>query len=505
MSTVSYPSGLSTDPVSFPILENLSQKVADPSTNCCTKVQDVAAMRIELFRKRDIVNFVYTSPLFEYVENKDRAIARLWTVSKKGNTAKKMDELASLLKKGPMTIWHPLFSDSDWKDLVVLTHIAKRIDGHQLGTVFYWKSAMRRYGDRSLKELPLFLSNGSIHPEARRIMQETAKSLLTDQELDEWFLRMKDVPASEQQLLVGEVISDGAFALDKYTEFVDKDMPIEEFLPLYKLIFRAKNEESPTVMDAVAHVAQLHLFNLGTATYLLPNGSREVRACRIFPSTKMADVFYGMKGGHCRFVFRFGVGECLRDNGLNGERDIALYNPYQGHPERADGYVALLDLFTSHDLCYHAYIVSCIPEAHQKLFIEIGDLFVPKTRSSDPLAWFFARRCYDLECVPYRIDQRKRFPLCSDEDCFIQSLERFFITAAHLKCSTELQELYARKDLQETQKDQLVYGMLRNRRPFCKPSAFKKIIAHFESKEHRSPSEEVILEKLKKSLLLSPS
>lgn len=445
------------------------------------KVLDVAiAIIFASISIRDIVRFVNHSKLFYYVKDKNGAINRLVTVSRKTFTANKLERIAS------MTMRDPLFKDPDFEDLIVLARITNRIDDYQLGTFFYWKSVMRRYGERPLREVPLFLLNGSVNPEAKKIMQETTSAVLTDAGIEEWFQQMKGMPPSEQRLLMGEMIFDGAPIVNDYCQgMFNRNLNNYERLQLYKAAIQGQEGSRPTIMDAV-YVTGLNLFN-------------RVGGNRMFPSMRMADVLFRMKGGHCRLAFRFGVGPTLRENGLYGERDIALRNSYQLAPVRADGIFAPFDEYTSHDLNFHAYLVNLMPREHQRLFIEIGDLFARESEKphADPMMWYFADRYYDMECPPY-LGRKDRLT-----EAFLLNLYETLTIAVHRKLLAELQKIYANKDMLDTQKDELALQVFENAVPYDDSVALRKMIDHFASKKNRTPLEEAALLELNKLLFLS--
>lgn len=328
--------------------------------------------------KKSIETFVQTSQLFEYVRDKKGATERLDAVANKAETPKKLLQLIEMLNRGPMDTKGALFKDADLEDLTVLAHLSGKITDGQLGTVFYWKSAYKLNGNKkgTVKEVPLFLKDGKINPIARQMMLQTVSPpgedslnypILTKEEVEKWFEAMRSLPASEQRFLVG------------------------------------KDPEEPTIMDVLYNGVQFNLFNqlqCKDDTY------------RFYPSTGMVKTLFGIPKGsqNIKLVYRFGAGRTLRNNGLRGERDITLRNPYQLTPKKADYFAAPGAEYTSHDLVYHAYIVNFVPLEEQRLFIELGDIFAKEATNNHDLNYYIADRFYDMECALYRPELANKLP-----------------------------------------------------------------------------------------------
>ena len=96
-----------------------------------------------IFGMNPIQHFVTTDPLFRYVPNKPAAIEVLQATHRSPDTGHILDRIETLFNKGPMTIRDPLFLKEQFDALIVLAHIAKKITITQLGTAFYWRSALR--------------------------------------------------------------------------------------------------------------------------------------------------------------------------------------------------------------------------------------------------------------------------------------------------------------------------------------------------------------------------
>lgn len=297
---------------------------------------------------KQLENFIKSSELFEHVRDKQGAVDRLEAVASKKATPKKLLRLSDLGQ------------DADIDDLTVLAHLSGKISADQLATMFYWRSAYKLYSDKNVvQEIPLFLKDGRINPFARTIIAKTVAPvgkgkipILTNQEIEKWFYLMKRQPASEQRLLLG---------------------------PQLKIF---------TVMDAIFR-ADANLFN---------RIKHKGKNYRLFPTMGMVKTLFAMHkdAQDIRLVYRFGASHSVRNNGLRGERDITLRNPYQLTPKKADYFPAPWADYTSHDLLFHAYIANFVPLEHQRLFVELGDMFAKEANH------YLADRFYDMECDSYR-------------------------------------------------------------------------------------------------------
>lgn len=325
--------------------------------------------------QKRIATFVGSSQLFEYVRDKKGAIARIEAVANKAETPKKLAELINLLNKGPMNAIGPLFQNADIDDLVVLAHLSGSITDGQLASVFYWKSAYKLCSDQKalMKEVPLFLKDGKINPSARSMMRVTVQPvndlhlpLLTNEEIEKWFEVMRSFPPSEQRLLAGP------------------------------------RPETFTIMDAI-YDADVNIFNR-IAIKIKDNTT----SYHLFPSMGMVTTLFGMvkDSQNIRPVYRFGATHSLRENGLRGERDILLRNPYQLTPKTADYLKAPWALSTSHDALFHLLLVNFVLRSHQRLFIELGDMLAKEAADKDDIQGYIADRFYDMECMAYRLDHR---------------------------------------------------------------------------------------------------
>ncbi len=337
-----------------------------PSVRGVTPVDRPSPLELEP-KDATIRTFVQNEPLFKYVAEKEEAIARLVVVREKTETQKKLQILAVLFNTGPMTIRHPLFQDSDFEELIVLACISSKITIDQLGTAFYWKSALNHYKNNIL-EVPLFGQNKKeVNPIAKGYIKQCVQQsfdrshdILNDLQLTNWFESMREQPASEQLFL----LSKGGFA--GWGDMMKQDGTNYE---RSRILYNNLEEKNITIMGLVSSCNKEYndpdLFNQveikGDGVY------------RMVSSFGMNSALYAEIGGKAKLVSRFGMSKSLRENGLRAERDIALRSKFAKTLETADGAPAPFEEMTSHDLVYHAYITNRTPVWSQTLNIALAD------------------------------------------------------------------------------------------------------------------------------------
>lgn len=369
----------------------------------------------------EISAFIGSSTLFAYVGGKGGAIDRIDSVAVKGGTGGKLRELVRLFNEGPMSVKHPLFRDSDFADLIVLAHISGGISEMQLGTAFYWKSALEHYGYDSVQEMPFFDADGKVVANVQSIMKETVKlsgnlRIASDDQLAIWFEEMKARPASEKMFIHFPYLFCGQDALLHLKCRVDI---LEMVKGLVSFFERRYLLNSPTILDAIYVTGGGNLFN---------RIEFEGDSHRMCISMGAACTLFAIVGGKARGVVRFGISESLRENGLTTTRDISVRSPYADLPDEADDYWAPFDEFTAHDLLYHLPIVAFMPREHQRLFIDLSDILRAKGERD------LADRCEDMECLTYRKE--------TGVGPFLQSLEFHAIAACDRKTLRDLRETY---------------------------------------------------------------
>lgn len=383
-----------------PVLDPLDVRVSSAASVLAVTVTAEPSFFLP---KEQIGCFVTNAPLFAYVSEKDHVIEGLVATSKKLSTPRKLSNLVELLNRGPMTIKDPVFRDADFADLVVLAHVSEKITILQLATVFYWKSALEHHRDKEIIEIPLFLENGQVNPDAKTIMMETVlanKELKKKPDVEHWFRRMKKEPASERMFLCTKVGNKGLQFLQSLTrKGRSYSQKAQEIMTLVGDAFQTEN--TPTILDAVRFHSKPHFFHRIT---------HQKRDCQMFASVSMANQMFEFIGKQAAMVPRFGVSDSLRENGIRHERDVALQSPYASLPNRADGFLAPYDEFTAHDFIYHAFLVNGIPKEHQTLFITLAD----KIREIDPK---LAGMIEDMESALYVVEKKG-----NPEEIFMQYL-----------------------------------------------------------------------------------
>lgn len=492
---------------------------------------DLLAIKMKPVINRDaIVRFVKTSLLFRPVIEKGAAIERLNKVANKPETVEKLNRLALLFNRRPKTntdfIADPLFSDQDFEDLVVLTHLARQINYSQLATAFYRKAILDDYGSIPLQEVPLFLPDGKINPEARQIIklilktptaprnpasqvmeklreetktQQTpthAAMILQDHEIDRWFLHMQSAPASERMLLIGEMRFEGVQAINTFKEnWANSEIESQERLNMFQEAYQA------TIMDAL-YAARSNLFNRVRVSV---DGAKDA-LYRIFPSIEMAKTLFRMQGDHCHLLFRFGI----IDTHSSGKRNIALPSSYQTLPTRVEGFRAAPHDHTSYNLCCNAYLASLIPEEEQTMFNEIGDTFVQESRKrNNPYMQFIADRCYNMNTPLYRPEMQGEIrdsmlllrklgaEEWNNEARFVHSLFRFIPSAIERRLMSQMETIYEREGISDARKDELASRLLDESVgesiASLKVCAFGIFISHFLGKAKLTPFEQNVL------------
>ncbi len=425
--------------------------------------------------QEQIRTFVQTTPLFAYVRNKSEATAKLEAVQQKASTSLKLQNLARLFNGGPMTLKDPLFEDPDFEELVVLACISGKITTTQLGTAFYWKSALNHYKDQEIHEVPLFLTGGPVNPVARAYMKQGIASthgrfpdILNDEQLDHWFEEMRKCPASEQIFLHTRRRSAGAESLNRAQTLYDRAL-------LVNSDYNTSPSTTITVMDIIYSSGQTNLFN---QIELEKDGTH-----RVIPSMGMISTLFN--GGSARMVVRFGMSKSMRENGLQGERDVGIRSSFAKTFNTADGYAAPYEEFTSHDF-YHFYIANCTPRDAQKLTIDLADTLREHGEKD------LADACEDME------HRRFRHSFDSDEkaaEFFVDSVRTFAAADLGREISDIMREVITKKGDPE-QKEILLHDRIREKMAFIEEKKTKLMIAlkeTLEKKQSRSNFEDQVL------------
>lgn len=351
-----------------------------------------------------IEEFIQNNPLFLHVKDKEGALRSLISVAGKPDCREKLETLRSILYTSPMNWDDFIFNDRDLQELLVLLYIDGKITDCVLATIFYRISFIEEYltddvlalpnlPDAPWRDIPLFLPDGKVNPEARELIIQTSGKYLTDAQLEDWFAFMKKRPACEQSFLLGYPYSEGIKAVLAYQNAItlspmegirtylrQRDLP-----PLKKI----------TVADAVYQLGNFNLFKRVKDS----NGEPMIMG----PSYSM---YFGVlatenkswvEGEH--HVFHFGTG---KSPWYGDKRALMLKSKFAPIPEEADGFYAPGPTGMEHDI-YHlfkvriftalkahkalifAYLnefnksVALCKEKHPKAFNQIAKLLCKKT------------------------------------------------------------------------------------------------------------------------------
>jgi hypothetical protein len=269
-------------------------------------------------------------------------------------------KLASLPQKGVGDLvaalsiqnWDaPIFNDPHFPLYALEACHQKLITPAQFGTVQLYWSALQYHGKENVDAAPLFQQDGSVIPQAWDAIKETlylnsqtnsaeaglydpAVPLLNDQELAEFFRRVRQLPLSEQQLFI-----------------------VEDVIPI---------GNGPTISETIYQSIGYNIFCRNFE-----------HGARMIPSIGMMQEFLNVRFGDSAVQINPVLGhsslEDIRQNGLNGTRDMAVHFPGVELPDEADGFLAPWYDFTFHDF-YHAILASGAPAKYRPLLIKVADI-----------------------------------------------------------------------------------------------------------------------------------
>jgi hypothetical protein len=255
-----------------------------------------------------------------------------------------------------------------------------KITQHQFATImFFWVNHTQQ-GIRTGTVIFLFNSDGSINPKARQLLGATLKGRLekfSASEMDQFFEKMRKLPASEQ-------------------------------------CFFVRKMEKSYGFDIIASIqgSRIDLF------YDTQDGKMMIPSAGMMQS--FLDVRFKDQAVKINPVLGLSTEEDIRNNGLTGTRDMGLHFPGTTLPEQADDLEAIGYKFTYHDF-YHALVASNAPPEHRKLFIKLAD----SIKSSPlPYAQNLAKLMVDMEANAYTVIQEGYTPLAIAKD---QSDESFWM------------------------------------------------------------------------------
>lgn len=277
----------------------------------------------------------------------------------------------------------------------------------------YWKTSQ----DHQARSMALFNTNGSINEEARKIIKETLRLIvkepiyfLTDEQIEQLFKEMAQLPRSEQQFFI---------------------------IPSSK----------PKVVTAKAVIRELGINIFSEFT------EKDHDKCMI-ASFGLMQAFLKVKFGQDAVEMQPVIGlssiDDIRANGLNGQRDFAVHFPEVFLPGIADDVQALGFEFSYHDF-YHAFVASSAPKKFPPLYIQIADIVQTFKNQSNKASENKIQKMYeqfiDMDITTFRHELRNDSSL---NDLFWEYLDSIFEriecrTLKELKLKTEIAEKIGRE------------------------------------------------------------
>lgn len=378
---------------------------------------------------QSIRDFVLTSDLFKYVEDKEGAISELQSVVSEKGFERELDTLCNILQNSPRVCSELNYLNNNLLHLTVIAFMQGRIQDYQLATVFYRASVFKRYNSeeamailnpqtQGLSEVHLFAPYGDINPLAWDLIKQTmwirgkpSYEFIDDATLLQWFENMRSLPESEQVFIIGDIYTHGFANTQARIAKKEKKTPFEIYAGRY---LEPKLEQSD-ILDVA---------NLGPGFNIFNRVHYQGRAFRIFASVGMCEKLIEVAGGEKVHVFRFGAG----DSAWDGEnRVVSFASPYAILPSYADHYLADFELFTSHDLLYHLFKVSFIPKPIRTFFMVYSQVLkqTPAYRENPEAIGSLMDRISDLDIHFYDKGAReslKKFGL----DANLDSLQFWF-------------------------------------------------------------------------------
>jgi len=369
-----------------------------------------------------ITSFVNSSSLFAHVKDKKRAIKRIYDTAKNPENSPLLSQLVKILNIGPISDLNDLLLTPLLSDLTVLAVINKKITITQLATVFYTVSIFKRYNSKkilqlnlpSICEINLFKRRKSINPVAERYLNSIFADLPID--ITQFFYEIGNSRASAKRFFLAPCYTDGTTKIVQLRKSLLLTKTINNSDALHELLshmFSSNVRNRTTIMDAV-YAAKL------------TNHFREVVIdkinWRIYPSVKMMEVIFSLLQLSIKPIYRFGLTYDLKENGLNGNRDVSLRSPFALLPKTADNLYAPHDEFTSHDLIFHCFVAGSIPRPHQHLFLAFADIYIKLSNKSNPLIQL-ADRYIDMDPISYlKLLPGNRADLDKYNECFWQAV-----------------------------------------------------------------------------------
>lgn len=265
------------------------------------------------------------------------------------------------------------------------------------------KAAQQETPDKQAKAVDLFLENGEINPEVRKLIEATTqtpdqyntnlqdsskKPAANKEQIDAFFKAMRSKPKSEQKLYIMKDTKDWTNA-EKFVNSM-KEFPNTGILPDYDLM---------TISQSVKIEGLFNLF-----------GSIRSDKTMLVPSFTMMQTMLDVIAGKNALQMRPTMGETtdkdIHKDIPKAQRDFAV--PMKGFelPKTADGLTASPYDFMFHDF-YHSYLASHILPNHREAFFELAcDVLEIIKEEKDPklleyFGWAF-ESIIDLELSLYR-------------------------------------------------------------------------------------------------------
>jgi hypothetical protein len=299
-------------------------------------------------------------------------------------------ELLGALKTGNWN--HPAFQKKDFLTAALAALKQGTLSQEEFATAAIFWEVNQAHLTHQIKTLSLFNPDGSVNQEAKALIKKTLEipfgsaigraidpakphladqflKHLTDQQLDQLLERMKKLPPCQQ--VVWRVPD----------------------------TLRSPMIHSATVSERIREIGINVFSRLGDQTRLVPT---------LGLMQAFLDVKFGSQAVKINTVLGISSLEAIRENGLNGQREMGLHSPFISASHRADGYAAAWYDFLYHDF-YHAIIVSAILAYYRHLHIELSDIIHKGSKNLNQCEHLFLKqrlqkireRIIDMEYYQY--------------------------------------------------------------------------------------------------------
>lgn len=302
----------------------------------------------------------------------------------------------------------PIFSYEDVDALVLMLYLAGKIKIEELATLHTMCAALRDCAEHNteVEVIPLFLENGEVNPEARRVV-ECATGMEQKERQDHFFKAMRDEAPMNRYLLHKKVEGDPPLTV------ISRILTIQTNL-LYNVTHK---EEEKFTHNIVA------------------------------PFRAIGEVIKWGGGPHCpKPAFHYGFGDPLimREEHMRGERTVTVVPSFAPLAEMvADGFPAPGECMPLHDF-YHNYVMSFIPPSHLVWFMrwakELESLKVGQPAAIQQLVQSFIDHVIDSEFVNYRDEGDRAIVLRNEIEKRVCHFHTFSPDAEVIKSTGEKQK-----------------------------------------------------------------